>query len=84
MVNFLCKVAWGAVIDAGFSKLPVLDSVPHKTLRPDTVEVVVDSDNKALTTLAGTDMDKINEVKVAVVGASSTTGLMVVDMLVSR
>ena len=79
-----CKVAWGAVIDAGFSKIPVLDSLPHKTLDPATVEVVVDTENKAVSTLTGTTMDKINEAKVAVVGASSTTGLMVVDMLVSR
>ena len=32
----------------------------------------------------GTDMDKVKEIKVAVVGASSTTGLMITDMLVSR
>ena len=83
-VPMQCKVAWGAVMDAGFSKLPVMDSLPHKTLDPATVETVVDGDNKALTMLSGTDMDKINEAKVAVVGASSTTGLMVVDMLVSR
>ena len=29
-------------------------------------------------------IDKVKEIKVAVVGASSTTGLMVTDMLVSR
>ena len=79
-----CQVAWGAVNDAGFIKLPVLDNLPHKSLDPDTVEAVVDSENQAMTLLAGISMDKVSEAKVAVVGASSTTGLMVVDMLVSR
>ena len=79
-----CQVAHEPIKVAGFSKLPVLDNLPHKTLTPESVEVVVDSENTALITMVGTDMDKLKEVKVLVVGASSTTGLMVTDMLVSR
>merc|ERR1711915_312016 len=79
-----CQVAHEPIKVAGFSKLPVLDNLPHKNFTPDTLEVVVDSENTALITMVGTDMDKLKEVKVVVVGASSTTGLMVTDMLVSR
>ena len=79
-----CQVAHEPIKVAGFSKLPVIDNLPHKSLDPDTVEAVVDSENQAMTLLAGISMDKVSEAKVAVVGASSTTGLMVVDMLVSR
>jgi len=76
-----CQVAHEPIKVAGFSKLPVLEDLPHKSLTPDMIEVEVD---KALITVKGADKDKLKEVKVAVVGASSTTGLMVTDMLVSR
>ena len=83
-----CQVAHEPIKLAGFSKLPVLDmdmdSLPHKTLTPETVEVEEDGENKALVKMKGTYIDKVKEIKVAVVGASSTTGLMVTDMLVSR
>ena len=81
-----CQVAHESIKLAGFSKLPVLDmdSLPHKTLTPETVEVEEDGENKALVKMKGTYIDKVKEIKVAVVGASSTTGLMVTDMLVSR
>ena len=43
-----------------------------------------DGENKGLVKMKGTYIDKVKEIKVAVVGASSTTGLMVTDMLLSR
>ena len=76
-----CQVAHEPIKVAGFSKLPVIDNLPHKSLTPAMVEV---EEDKALITAKGTDLDKLKEVKVAVVGASSTTGLMVTDMLASR
>ena len=76
-----CQVAHEPIKVAGFSKLSVLEDLPHKSLTPDMVEVEVD---RALITVKGADKDKLKEIKVAVVGASSTTGLMVTDMLVSR
>ena len=79
-----CQVAQGAVEAAGFLKRKVLDNCEHKRLNPEDVEVVVDEKNKALITKAGTDIDKVTQAKVAVVGASSTSGLMMTDMLVSR
>ena len=79
-----CQVAQGALSAAGFLKKKVLDNCDHKQLKPDDVKVVVDESNKALITKAGTDMTMVTKVKVAVVGASSTSGLMLTDMLVSR
>ena len=76
-----CQVAHEPIKVAGFSKLPVLEDLPHKSLTPELIELVED---KALIIVRGTDMDRVKEIKVAVVGASSTTGLMVTDMLVSR
>ena len=77
-------VAYGAVKAAGFCNKPVLDNIKHKDAVAEDIETVVDSENKALITKEGTDLELVNKAKVAVVGASSTTGLMVVDMLVSR
>ena len=76
-----CQVAHEAVKIPSFSKLPVLEDLPHKSLTPEMIELAED---KTLIMVKGTDMDKVKEIKVAVVGASSTTGLMVTDMLVSR
>ena len=76
-----CQVAHEPIKVAGFSKLPVLEDLPHKSLTPEMIELVED---KALIIVRGTDMDRVKEIKVAVVEASSTTGLMVTDMLVSR
>ena len=77
-------VAYGAVKAAGFINKPVLDNIKHKDAVAEDIETVVDSENKALITKEGTDLELANKAKVAVVGVSSTTGLMVVDMLVSR
>ena len=74
-----CQVAHEAIKIPGFSKLPVLEDLPHKSLTPEMIELAED---KMLIMVKGTDMDKVKEV--AVVGASSTTGLMITDMLVSR
>ena len=76
-----CQVAHEPIKVAGFSKLPVLEDLPHKSLTPEMIEV---EEDKSLIMVKGADMVKVNEIKVAVVGASSTTGLMVTDMLVSR
>ena len=78
-----CLVAYGAVKAAGFLNSPVLDSVTHKEVRPEDIEVEA-GENKALIVKEGTAAESVDKVKVAVVGASSTTGLMIVDMLVSR
>ena len=79
-----CLVAYGAVKAAGFLNKPVMDNVPHKEAGPEDVEEAVIGDNKALIVKEGSAVESVNKVKVAVVGASSTTGLMIVDMLVSR
>ena len=79
-----CLVAYGAVKAAGFLNIPVQDNVPHKEAGPEDIEVVAIGENKALLGKGGTAVESVNKVKVAVVGASSTTGLMIVDMLVSR
>ena len=74
-----CLVAYGAVKAAGFLNSPVLDSVTHKEVRPEDIEVEA-GENKALIVKEGTAAESVDKVKVAVVGAS----LMIVDMLVSR
>ena len=79
-----CQVAQGAVSAAGFLKKKVLDNCEHKQLKPEDIEVVVDEGNKALITKTGMGIDMVTKAKVAVVGASSTSGLMITDMLVSR
>ena len=79
-----CLVAYGAVKAAGFLNTPVLDNVPHKEARAEDIEVTTFGEDKALIVKEWKDLEIVNKVKVAVVGASSTTGLMIVDMLVSR
>ena len=77
-----CQVAHAAVRAAGFIKLPVLETLAHKALLPEEVEV--EEGSQALITMKGAAMETVTQARVAVVGASSTTGLMVTDMLVSR
>ena len=77
-------VAYAAVKAAGFFSSPVMESPAHKTTRPDEVEVEATDQNPALLVRKGSDLDTVQRPKVAVIGASSTIGLMVVDMLVSR
>ena len=74
-------VAHAAVKAAGLLAAPVLDTVPHKEAAAGDVEVTAAG---ALVTKEGTDPAAVCRARVAVVGASSTTGLMVTDMLVSR
>ena len=78
------QVAYEAVKAAGFLNIPVLDNVPHKESRPEDIEVATISMNKGFIVKKGTTMESVNKVKVAVFGASSTVGLMIIDMLVSR
>ena len=81
-----CQVAHAAVSAAGFIKLPVLETLAHKALRPEQVDVedAGEGGSQALITMKGAAMETVTQARVAVVGASSTTGLMVTDMLVSR
>ena len=81
-----CQVAHAAVSAAGFIKLPVLETLAHKALRPEEVDVedAGEGGSQALITMKGAAMETVTQARVAVVGASSTTGLMVTDMLVSR
>ena len=77
-------VAWGAVKASGHLTKPVLDNLNHKTLGPADMEVVESDKNPALLVLQDTDINNVLQAKVGIVGASSTTGLIMVDMLVSR
>ena len=81
-----CQVAHAAVRAAGFIKLAVLETLAHKALRPEEVDVedAGEGGSQALITMKGAAMETVTQARVAVVGASSTTGLMVTDMLVSR
>jgi len=75
-------VAYGAVKAAGLINKPVVENAAHKNRQP--VTVVQDDNNKALYMNGVIDPSLLKDTKVAIVGASSTTGLMMVDMLVSR
>ena len=77
-------VAYGAVKASGLLNQPVLDSLSHKDATADDVDVETDPNNPALILKTGTDPESLSKVKVCVIGASSTTGLLIVDMLVSR
>ena len=75
-------VAYGAVQAAGLFNKPVVENAAHKNRQP--VTVVQDKENKALYMNDVIDHGLLKDTKVAIIGASSTTGLMMVDMLVSR
>ena len=77
-------VAWGAVKAGGHINKPVLDNLEHKHLTPAAVEVEESEHNPSLLVKRGTDINTVLQAKVGIVGASSTTGLIMVDMLVSR
>ena len=77
-------VAFGAVKAAGLVETPLLENIPHKKRSEDDVIVVQDVDNKALIMDTKIDMNILKDTKIAIVGASSTIGLMVLDMLASR
>ena len=77
-------VAWAAVKAGGHVNKPVLDNLDHKDLTPADVEVVETEQNPALLVPSNIDIGNVLSARVGIVGASSTTGLMMVDMLVSR
>jgi len=77
-------VAFGAVKATGFIQNPLLESIPHKTRKQEEVNIVKDIDNNALIMDTKIDKNVLKDTHIAIVGASSTTGLMMVDMLASR
>jgi len=77
-------VAYGAVKAAGLFDKPLQDDLSHKTRSKDDVTVVRDENNEALIMDTKIDQNILKDAKIAIVGASSTIGLMVMDMLVSR
>ena len=76
-------VAYGAVKSAGFLSCPLVQTDKQQTAASEA-EVETTEDNPALVVRKGCDLQSLLEARVAVVGASSTIGLMVVDILVSR
>ena len=73
-------VAYGAVKSAGFLSLPIQET-PDK-VKVGEEEVEASAENPTLLVRRGSV--GVKEAKVALVGASSTIGLIIVDMLVSR
>ena len=74
-------VAYGAVKAAGFLSSPLVERQQAATSE---AEVETVEDNPALVVRRGQDLQSLQQARLAVVGASSTIGLMVVDILVSR
>ena len=77
-------VAYGAVKSAGFITIPVLETSSEKPTRVDPEDVEAAIENPALLIKRGSGVDQASHARVAVVGASSTIGLIIVDMMVSR
>jgi len=77
-------VAYGAVKPSGLFETSLLENIPHKTRNKEDVVLVTDVDNEALIMDTKVDKTILKDAKVAIVGASSTIGLMVLDMLASR
>ena len=78
-------VAYGAVKAAGFLSLPVLETAPGKMIRVGEEDVVVSKENPALLFRKGSeDAITIKEAKLALIGASTTIGLIILQMLSSR
>ena len=78
-------VAYGVVKAAGFLSLPVLENAPDKkTVRVSEEEVEATSENPTLLVRQGGSSGQASQAKVAIVGASSTIGLIIVDMMVAR
>ena len=76
-------VAYGAVKSAGFLALPVLEIPDKPGVGQDEVET--SGENPALLVKSGCSSAQTSQAaKVALVGASSTIGLIILDMLVSR
>ena len=78
-------VAYGAVKSAGFISLPVLEAARDKTASVGEDEVEASRGDGSLLVRRGSGgFQEASQARVAVVGASSTIGLIIVDMLVSR
>ena len=78
-------VAYGVVKAAGFLSLPVLENAPDKkTARVSEEEVEATSENPTLLVRQGSVGGQASQAKVAIVGASSTIGLIIVDMMMAR
>ena len=77
-------VAYGAVKAAGFISLPLLETAPDKTAKVGEEEVEATTENPTLLVRKGAGGGQASLARVAVVGASSTIGLIIVDMMVSR
>ena len=77
-------VAYGAVKAAGFLSLPVLETAPGKMIRLGEEDVVASKENPALLFRKGSEDAITKEAKVALVGASTTIGLIILQMLTSR
>ena len=79
-------VAYGAVKAAGFLSLPVLETAPGKMIRLGEEDVVASEENPALLFRKGSEdaITQHQQAKVALVGASTTIGLIILQMLSSR
>ena len=77
-------VAYGAVKAAGFISLPVLETTPDNAARLVQEEVEATTENPTQLVRKGSGGAEASQARVAVVGASSTIGLIIVDMMVSR
>ena len=76
-------VAYGAVKSAGFISRPVLETLA-KPARVGDEEVEASRRNPTLLVRKDSCQEEVSQARVAVVGASSTIGLIIVDMLVAR
>ena len=76
-------VAYGVVKAAGFLSLPVLEN-DKKTVRVSEEEVEATSENPTMLVRQGGSGGHASQAKVAIVGASSTIGLIIVDMMMAR
>merc|ERR1711971_457324 len=77
-------VAYGALKAAGLISLPVLETTPGKIARVGQDEVETTTENPTLLVRKGSSGGEASHARVAVVGASSTIGLIIMDMMVSR
>ena len=79
-------VAYGAVKAAGFLSLPVPKTAPGKMIRLGEEDVVASKEDPALLFRKGSEnaITQHQQAKVALVGASTTIGLIILQMLTSR
>merc|ERR1711892_126046 len=77
-------VAASVVKVAGFSRLPRVENPGHRELKQEEVSIETSPDNEALLLRRGGDSKDAKEATLCVVGAGTTIGMMVIDMLASR